>query len=104
MRINEVQNKKVNVTLDSDELVLIGNLMYFYETNLKLVEPDNSGPTTKFHELYSSVILARDLCQYGGLDSFSMKHMVKHKIAADPNGRLAEFREILEKGEEKDES
>lgn len=31
MRINEIKAKEVNVTLNSDELVMLGNLMYFYE-------------------------------------------------------------------------
>lgn len=103
MRINEVRNKEVDATLDADELVLISNLMHFYEKNLKTIEPTSRKPNEKFHELNASVIIARDLCQYGNLDSFSLKCIVKHKIAANPNGRLAEFREIMEK-EESDES
>lgn len=100
MRINEVRDRKVDVTLDADELVLMGNIMHFYEKNIQAQEPDSREPNAKFHEMNASVIIARDLCQYGNLDTFSIKHMVRHKIAANPGTGLAKFCEALKKEEE----
>lgn len=98
MRINEIRNKEVDVTLDSDELVKLCNIMYFYETNQRRLEPGNRKPDAGFHELNASMIVARDLSQYGNLDSFSLKSIVQHKVAANPDSRLAEFLEGVAAG------
>lgn len=95
MRINEIRKKEVNVTLNADELVMLGNLMYFYEKNKETIEPGKKPPNAAFHDLNASVIIARDLCQYGGLDSFSLKHIVRHEYAANPNSWLKQLGEIL---------
>lgn len=89
MRINRVEDKKVDVTLDADELVKISNVMYFYEQNCKKVEEKK--PDGKFHKLNAEIILARDLCQYGGLDGFSLRHIVRHHMEANPKGEMADY-------------
>lgn len=98
MRINEIRSKEVDVTLSAGELVMLGNIMYFYEKNLKAIEPDSREPNEQFHDLNAAVIIARDLSQYGNLDSFSLKKIVQHKVAAHPDGRLAEFLEGIANG------
>lgn len=96
MRINEVKKNEVNVTLSSDELVIIGNLIHFFETHMD-AEPDAEKPGPAFHALAAQVITARDLCQYGHLDEFTLSCVLRHKAAASPKGRLAKkLREYID--------
>lgn len=84
MRINQIEDRNVNVNLNADELVMLGNILYEYE---KQFNPNK----TIYHELAAQIIIARDMCQYGHLDSFALKHIMKHMIAANPNGWLKEY-------------
>lgn len=100
MRINEVKNKEVNVTLSSDELVRLQNVLYFYE-NHYWIDSDASTPNQSFHELAAQIIVASNLCQYGHLDSFALDCIMKHNIAANPEARMKQVKEMLEKEEDK---
>lgn len=89
MRINQIEDKKVNVTLNSDELVILINTLYFYEQHYKK-DPDNPKKlNSTFHDLSAQLITASNLCQYGHLDDFALKCVLKHNVAAYPNSRLA---------------
>ncbi len=101
MRINSIQAKEANITISSDELVLLNNLMYFYEKNLKTIEPDHRDPNPLFHETYAQVLTAKDLTQYGHVDSFTLRHIVIHKLKANPDCDLKRLGiNMKEKGDE----
>ena len=54
------KDKEVVVALDADELVRLCNVLYTqekYDDNLH-------------YKLYGNLMMARDLCQYGHIDSF----------------------------------
>ena len=87
MRINEIENKNVNVLLTADELVKLMNVMHFYEEahKVKLVSDKT------FHNLYAQIILAANVCQYGHMDDFATSRYVRHKLITNPNGRLAKI-------------
>lgn len=90
MRINEIKDREVNVTLNADELVCLTNLMYFYEQHYK-EGPDAKEPNETYHDLNAQIILASNVCQYGHMDGFASSRYVKHKIAANPKGDLGKF-------------
>lgn len=94
MRINEIRENQVNVTLDSDELVMFGNLMPFYERYYN-IEEDVSAPGSRFHKLNEQVVIARDLCQYGHLDNFSIETILRHNVEACPDQRLLAVQKAL---------
>lgn len=94
MRINEIHSKEVNVTLSADELVMLGNLLYFYENHYD-ADPNVSAPGPRFYELAEQVVIARDLCQYGHLDTFSLDSALRYSIAADPERRLSSVKLTL---------
>lgn len=95
MRINEIRKKEVDVTLTSDELVAISNMIYFYE-NHHSVDPNAGSPNTRFHEMAAQIITARDLCQYGHLDNHALCSIVRHNIQADPDGHVAKtYKEMI---------
>lgn len=87
MRINTIEAKKAEVTLDADELVCISNVMYFYEKH-HMDDPDASEPGSTFNELYKQVVTARDLCQYGHLDGHVLGDIAAHELAVRPKGDL----------------
>lgn len=87
MRINEVKKKEINATLSADELVLISNVMYFYE-RFHQHDPNAGKPSAKFHEFNAEVIVGRDLCQYGHLDNHALALITEHKHKANPNAGL----------------
>lgn len=100
MRINEIRKKEVNVMLNADELVLLGNALYFYEKHHS-IDKDCGRPGQTFHELNAQIVTARDLCQYGHLDSHSLGCIMRHKVAASPDGGFAKsLREYLEDSKE----
>ena len=61
-------SKRVTVTLDSDELVKLCNVLYKAEDKDKNV---------LYYKLYSDLMLARDLSQYGHLDEFCFKNIAQ---------------------------
>lgn len=94
MRINTIENKKVNVTMTSDDLVMINNIIYFYENHA-------DEPTPALHDLAKQVIIASNLCQYGHLDNFALDTIVRHTIEANPEIRMHQIEKIM-KGESKE--
>lgn len=83
LRINEIKKNQVNVNLNSDELVALMNIMYFYERYYN-TDPDNHGMTPLFHELSAEITEAASLCQYGHLDNHALGRIIKHKAQANP--------------------
>lgn len=62
------KDKEVIVSLSSDELVKLGNVLY----NAK--EEDKN---RLYYKLYGEIIIARDLSQYGQIDGFSFERIAK---------------------------
>lgn len=71
MNIQNISKEKKNVTveLNADELVMICNLMHSTQK-----EESSKG---QFNELYSDLMMARDLCKYGHVDNFCLSNIVK---------------------------
>ena len=76
------ESREVKVSLTADELILLCNMMHEQRK-----EKDND---EKLLQLYSEMIIARDLCQYGSLDNFSLQSIVKcrNSINNGLNGML----------------
>lgn len=84
MRINEIKDGEVNVTLTSGELVNISNMLY---------EEEKKGPLKpQMYGLVAQVATARDLSQYGHLDSVSLASIFRYKLLSGniPNKRRLE--------------
>lgn len=84
MRINEIKDGEVNVTLTSGELVNISNMLY---------EEEKKGPLKpQIYGLAAQVATARDLSQYGHLDSVSLASIFRYKLLSGniPNKRRLE--------------
>lgn len=62
--------REVVVTLDADELVKICNIFYQAQSEEK---------NEKYDKLYSEMMLARDLCQYGHVDDFCLGKIIEHR-------------------------
>lgn len=60
---NVSKGEEVVVRLSPDELIKLCNVLY--------KAPDDEKNALYYH-LYSELMLARDLCQYGHIDDFSM--------------------------------
>lgn len=71
MNIQNISKKKRNVIveLETDDLVMICNALYS-----QLEEEKNREP---FLQLYSDMMMVRDLCQYGHIDNFCLSNIVK---------------------------
>lgn len=71
MNIQNISKEKRNVIveLEADDLVMICNALYS-----QLEEKKNREP---FLQLYSDMMMARDLCQYGHVDDFCLHNIVK---------------------------
>lgn len=72
MNIQEISksNREVTVTLNADELIRICNAMH---------KADNNDNNELYNKLHSEMILARDLCQYGGIDNFTLSCIVNYR-------------------------
>lgn len=84
MRINEIKDGEVNVTLTSGELVNISNMLY---------EEEKKGPLKpQMYGLAAQVVTARDLSQYGHLDAVSLTSIFRYKLLSGniPNKRRLE--------------
>lgn len=66
--------KEVTVILDSDELVKICNCMH---------KADNENQKGNFHTLYSEMIIARELSQYGHIDNWALSKVVEQRVHCD---------------------
>lgn len=62
------EDNEVIVSLSTDELVKICNVLY----NAK--EDDKN---ELYYKLYSEMMIARDMCQYGHIDNFCISRIVK---------------------------
>lgn len=71
MNIQNISKEKRNVIveLEADDLVMICNALYSQLEKKK--NKDN------FLQLYSDMMMARDLCQYGHVDNFCLHNIVK---------------------------
>ena len=61
------EDREVTVTLSADELIKICNV--FYSTNM-------ANKNELYYRLYSDMMIARDLCQYGHIDNVCLKRIV----------------------------
>ena len=63
------EDKNVTVELSADDLVMICNALYLQSKEQKTDD--------HFLQLYSDMMIARDLCQYGHVDNFCLQNVVK---------------------------
>lgn len=63
------KDREVTISLSADELVKICNT--FYQTEERKDD--------LYHKLYSELMIARDLCQYGHIDNFCLSRIVKNR-------------------------
>lgn len=63
------ENQKAIVELTADDLVIICNALY--------AQSDKKKNNDYFMQLYSDMMMARDLCQYGHVDNFCLHNIVK---------------------------
>ena len=84
MRINEIKDGEVNVTLTSGDLVDISNMLY--------EEEQKGALKPKMYGLAAQVATARDLSQYGHLDAVSLASIFRYKLLSGniPNKRRLE--------------
>lgn len=64
------KDKEVVVTLSSDELVKLSNVLYH--------APDED-KNNLYYQLNSEIIIARDMCQYGHIDNFSLAKIIENR-------------------------
>lgn len=65
-------DREVTVTLSSDELVKLCNVLYYARDNL-------------YHEIKSDLMIARDISQYGNIDDTTFSKIIKERAkAANP--------------------
>lgn len=89
MRINGIKANEVNVILSADELTMFANLMYYYKKNWKDGK-EMSKPNERFYGTYAQILTARDLCQYGHLDSFTLDRLLELNLQACPENQAAD--------------
>lgn len=79
MRINMVDSTKneVNITLNSSELVAICNALY-----------RDKELSSKYNEMYSDFMMAKDLSQYGRVDNWCLMEMVKKRGLKKDDGEI----------------
>lgn len=63
------EKRKVTVELTADDLVTICNALY--------AQSDEKKQHETFMQLYSDMMMARDLCQYGHVDNFCLHNIVQ---------------------------
>ena len=63
------ENREVTVKLSADDLVMICNALYAQSSERKAND--------YFMQLYSDMMMTRDLCQYGHVDNFCLHNIVK---------------------------
>ena len=72
--------REVMVELTADDLVIICNALYAQSGEKK--------NNDYFMQLYSDMMMARDLCQYGHIDDFCLHNIVKSR--SELRGLLSE--------------
>lgn len=65
---NITKGKDVLITLSIDDIKKLCNILY----NVDNREKDNS-----YWQLYSDMMIARDLCEYGHIDNFCLEQVEK---------------------------
>lgn len=88
MRINAIHTGGADITIDTNELVCLANILYFYEKHWD-ANSGFSAPGQVFHTIAKQLITARDIAQYGHLDSHSTSLIAAHELAIHPGGKLA---------------
>lgn len=82
MNIQNISKKDKNVTVElrADELVTICNMLF-----AQYAEHQNN---EHYLQLYSDMMMARDLCQYGHVDNFCLKGIIecRNKIGLGIDG------------------
>lgn len=63
------ENKETVVKLSADDLNIICNALY--------AQLPESQKNERLLQLYSDMMIARDLCQYGHIDNFCLQNVVK---------------------------
>lgn len=69
------EDKNVTVELSADDLVMICNALYRYSKEYDLRSKEQK-TIDHFLQLYSDMMMARDLCQYGHIDNFCLRNVV----------------------------
>lgn len=71
MNIQNISKDKREATIElsADDLVIICNALYS--------QLDEKKSDEKFFQLYSDMMMARDICQYGHVDNFCLHNIVK---------------------------
>ncbi len=69
------EDKNVTVELSADDLVMICNALYRYSKEYDLRSKEQK-TIDHFLQLYSDMMMARDLCQYGHIDNFCLRNIV----------------------------
>lgn len=65
------ESRECTIKLSVDELVMICNSFYHAEKNYE--------HSDLFHNLFSEMIIANNLCQYGHLDNFALSQIIKKR-------------------------
>lgn len=69
------EDKNVTVELSADDLVMICNALYLHSKEQDLQSKEQK-TNDHFLQLYSDMMIARDLCQYGHVDNFCLRNVV----------------------------
>lgn len=82
-------DNRANVELTSDELVILCNALF------RVRDREEFKNREKYHKLYSELMLARDVSQYGHVDNFCLGRIVDQrtqysKVNAEFNENLTE--------------
>lgn len=88
------EKREVMVELTADDLVIICNALY--------VQSGEKKNNDYFMQLYSNMMMARDLCQYGHIDDFCLHNIVKCRsqlrgVLSDDD--IATFNKYLEEND-----
>ena len=79
MKIQNISknDREVTVTLSSDELVKLCNVLYYAR--------DKYDGDNLYHEIKSDLMIARDISQYGNIDDTTLSKIIKERAkAANP--------------------
>lgn len=77
MTIQTISKEDENVTIElsADDLVMICNALYLHSKEQDL-QSKKQKTNDNFLQLYSDMMIARDLCQYGHVDNFCLRNVV----------------------------
>lgn len=69
------EDENVTVELSADDLVMICNALYLHSKEQDLQSKEQK-TNDHFLQLYSDMMIARDLCQYGHVDNLCLRNVV----------------------------